>query len=455
MGTKSETVEEAKENVVDDISDEIEVTQEELEQKKLADLRAKMAAKQAKPGEEMPAKIVAEKTRSIRFGVIGSGQAGSRLAERFYELGYPAVAINTARQDLEHIKMPHSNKLLLDHGLGGAAKELDIGLAAAEMHRDAINELVHDRLSDAQLLLFCTSLGGGSGAGSAEVLVDLLSAMERPVVVITVLPMSSDDAQTKHNALVTLAKFTKYAEHRKIDNLIVVDNARIETLYADVGQLNFFEVSNQAIVDPIDQFNTLSSMPSSVKGLDPTEFGKLFTDGRGLTVYGMMKVPNYAEDTAIAEAVIDNLNGSMLASGFNLKQARYVGTLIVANKDVWAKIPNAAINYAMSMINDVCGNPLAVFRGIYTVDMDEDVVKVYSMFSGLGLPEARITQLKQEAKERMAAAEEKDEQRNIALKLDAGEETISAAEAIKKRIQAKKSSFGKLHNNAVIDRRKK
>ncbi len=456
MGTKSETVEETKEQVVDDISDEIEVTEKDLEEKKLAELRAKLAAKKAKQeGEEVPAKIIAEKTRSIRFGIIGSGQAGSRIAERFHKLGYPAIAVNTARQDLEYIQMPTANKLLLEHGLGGAAKELDIGLTAAEMHKDAINELIYNRLADAQLLLFCTSLGGGSGAGSAEVIVDLLSAMERPVVVITVLPMSSDDAQTKHNALVTLAKFTKYAEQRKIDNLIVVDNARIETIYSDVGQMNFFEVSNQAIVDPIDQFNTLSSMASDVKGLDPTEFGKLFTDGRGLTVYGMMKVPNFSEDTALAEAIFDNMNSSLLASGFDLKQARYVGTIFVANAKVWSQIPSAATNYAMSMVNDVCGNPLGVFKGIYTVDSDEDVVKVYSMFSGLGLPDARIGQLKQEAKERMAAAEQKDEQRSIALKLDAGEETISAAEAIKKRIQAKKSSFGKLHNNAVIDRRRK
>ena len=49
--------------------------------------------------------------------------------------------------------------------------------------------------------------------------------------------------------------------------------------------------------------------------------------------------------------------------------------MIVANKNVWSKIPNASTNYAMSIINETCANPLAVFKGIYTVDMDEDVVK--------------------------------------------------------------------------------
>lgn len=457
MGTQNKRVTVKKEQLEDDLSEQkVEKTEDELDDQALAELKARLAAKESKKdGENVPAIIVEEKTRSIQFGVLGSGQGGTRLASALYARGYPTIAINTAQQDLEHIEIPESNKLLLQFGLGGAGKELSIGAEAAEAYRDAINQMVHEKLGDAQLLLFCTSLGGGSGAGSAEVIVDILSKMERPVAVITILPMSTDDAQTKHNAVTTLSKFTNMVRNQKIDNLIVVDNARIETIYCDVGPLNFFGVSNEAIVDPIDQFNTLSSKPSSVKGLDPTEFGKLFTDGKGLTIYGMMKVPNYTDDTAIAEAVVDNLSGSLLASGFNLKETRYAGALFVANSKVWEKIPNASVNYAMSMVNDVCGSPLGVFRGIYTDDkIEEDVVRVYSMFSGLGLPNDRIQQLKNEAKERMQKSEEKDEIRAQNLKMDVAEESVSAAEAIKKRIQAKKSSFGKLHNRAVVDRRK-
>jgi cell division GTPase FtsZ len=444
-----------REEITDDTEKaEGQTEEDQLATDKLQALKTRMA-KLEKLEETVPAKIVEEITRSIEFGVIGSGQCGARICSCFYKLGYAAVAINTAKQDLEHIELPESNKLLLNYGLGGSAKELEIGQAAAETHRDAINELVNTKLGDAQMLLFCTSLGGGSGAGSAETIVDILSKMGKPIAVITVLPQSTDDSQTKHNALKTLDKFTKMAQARKIDNLIVVDNAKIETIYSDVGQLNFFPVSNKAIVEPIDQFNVLSSKPSAVKGLDPTEFGKILTDGRGLTVYGKMRVANYQDETAIAEAVVDNLNGSLLASGFDLKKARYVGAIFTASEAVWAKIPTASVNYAMAMINDVCGSPLGVFRGIYSVDTPDDAVTVYSIFSGLGLPSLRIEQLQTDAKERMAKAEQKDEERNLSLKLETKDENVSAAEAIKKRIEAKKSSFGKLHNAAVIDRRKK
>lgn len=453
MSAKSVTEDTQQEQIVDDVSN-VEVKQDEaVDLSKLSALKAKNQAKQQE--QKMAAKIVAKKERSIVLGVVGSGQAGSRLAEAFHKLGYDAVAINTAMQDLKFIDIPDANKLLLEYGLGGAAKEIEIGKAAAESHKGFIEDLINDKLAHAQVNVLCLSLGGGSGAGSCETLVEILSGSGKPLVVITVLPMDSEDAQTKHNALETLSKLAKAAQTKKINNLIVVDNAKIEAIYQDISQTEFYGMANKAIVEPIDVFNTLSSMPSSVKGLDPMEWGKLFTDGEGLTVYGELTVDNYAEETSIAEAIINNLNGNLLAGGFDLKQSRYVGVIIAANKDVWAKIPSASITYAMAMINDQCGNPKGIFKGIYTVDSPENNVKIYSMFSGLGLPDSRVTQLKKEAQAHMQAVKVKDDQRNLNLNLETGtNETISAAQKIKEKIASKTSAFGKL-TQGVVDRRNK
>ncbi len=453
MTAKSITEEDSAEQIVDDLSDQkAEQPQESVDMSKLAALKAKNQAKQQE--QVMAAKIVAKKERSIVFGVVGSGQAGSRLAEAFYKVGYDTVVINTAMQDLKHIEVPDTNKLLLEFGLGGAAKELEIGKSAAEAHKAEIVELVNDKLAASQVNVLCLSLGGGSGAGSCETMVEILSDLGKPLVVMTVLPMDSEDAQTKHNALETLSKLAKLTQTKKVNNLIVVDNAKIESIYQNISQIDFYSIANKAIVEPIDMFNTLSCMPSSVKGLDPMEWGKLFTDGEGLTVYGELTINDFSEDTAIAEAVINNLNGNLLAGGFDLKQSKYVGVIIAANKDVWAKIPSAAVTYAMSMINDQCGNPKGVFKGIYTIDSPDNVVKVYSMFTGLGLPESRVSQLKQEAKSHMQSVKNKDEQRNLNLTLDTGtNETISAAQKIKEKIASKTSAFGKL-TQGVIDKRK-
>lgn len=453
MSAKS-TIEETKtEEVVDDVLN-VEVKSDDIvDAGKLAALKAKSQAKAQE--SKMAAKIVSKKERSIILGVVGSGQAGSRLAEAFFKLGYDVVAINTAMQDLKHIDIPDSNKLLLEYGLGGAAKETEIGKAAAESHRAEITQLVHEKLGHAQVNVLCLSLGGGSGAGSCETMVDLLSAQGKPLVVMTVLPMDNEDAQTKHNALETLSKLARMAQAKKIHNLIVVDNTKIETIYHNVSQMDFYSVANKAIVETVDVFNTLSSQASNVKSLDPMEWAKLFTDGEGLTVYGELTVENFTEDTAIAEAVLNNLNGNLLAGGFDLKQSRYVGVLVTANKDTWAKIPGSSINYAMAMVNEQCGTPKGVFKGIYTVETPDPVVKVYSMFSGLGLPESRIAQLKKEAQEHMQTVKGKDDTRNLNLQLDTGiNETVNAAQKIKDKIAQKSSAFGKLVTG-VVDRRSK
>lgn len=447
------------------------ITQEEIvnnmndvDQEKLAKLKARAQQKKAEEDSQkaeekegdVPPRIVEERQRSLRFGVIGSGQAGSRLAEQFFALGYPSVVLNTAPQDLEHIKIPDQNKLLLDFGLGGAAKDLSIGHDAADAYRAAINQLVVRHLGDAQVFIFCTSLGGGSGAGSVEVVVDILAELGKPVVVLTVLPKASEDAQLKHNAWQTLSKFTKMFNDGKIDNIITVDNAKIESLYSDVGPFNFFAVSNKAIVEPLDVFNVMSRRTDEgVKVLDSTEFGKLFIDGKGFTTYGTISVENYEDEMAIASAIVESLKGNLLASGFDIRQARYAGFLLVAPESVWNKIPTSSLDFAQHMINDVCDSPLAVFHGVYKEENGEDCIKVYSMFSGLGVPQERVDQLKGEAQAKMANAQKKDGERKLQMKVDVGEETMNKVDEIKRKIQQTASSFNKLHGGAIQDRRKK
>lgn len=447
MGTTNTKVIKNAEEVVDDSKNESELNEDILNA-----LKAKAAKKKEK---DMPPKIVSKVKRSLNIGVIGTGQGGSKLAACFYELGYSSVVINTAAQDLEHIKVPESNKLLLDYSLGGAAKELSIGHAAALEFKPEINELVHAHLNESEILLLTTSLGGGSGAGSVEVVIDVLAQLERPVLVMAILPMANEDAQTKQNALETLAKLTKAAQAEQIAGLIVVDNAKIESIYTDVSQLNFYNVANNAIIKTLDVFNRLSSQPSPIKGIDNMELSKILTDGRGLITYGEMKVSNYTDDTAIAEAVIENLNSNLLSGGFDLKQARYVGVMIAAPKAVWDHVPTGSIDYAMAMINENCGSPNGVFKGIYEVESDDDFISVYSIFSGMGLPSDRIEQLKVETKSLKEKSAIKDENRSGLLKIDMGaEETTSAVDKIRQKITAKNSAFGKMMTKGIRDRRK-
>jgi cell division GTPase FtsZ len=449
------------ENIVNDLESKVEAPKVEasVDLNKLAALKAKQAAltsqaNNAKPQENtMSAKLVAKKDKSIKLGIIGTGQAGSRIAETFYQFGYNAIALNTATQDLKFIGLPDDNKLLLDNGIGGSAKDLSIGEESCLAHKGEILQLINDKLADVQISVLCTSLGGGSGAGSVSPMIEILSTIGKPIVVICCLPMDNEDLAAKKNSLETLSKLASFSKSGKIANLIVIDNAKIEHIYSNVGQFDFFNVANKSIVKTLDSFNTLSSMPSKSKSFDAMEWSRAFLDGNSLSCYGEFKVKNYEEDTAIAEAVVNNLSNNLLAEGFDLAQAKYVGFIVTANEKVWSKIPASSINYATSMVNDLCQSS-TVYKGFYITEDTEDCVCVLSYFSGLNLPGVRIEQLKTETDSLTLKAKDKEVQRNINLQIDSGQsETINSAQAIKNKIAAKSSTFGKFVNS-VSDRRK-
>lgn len=415
-------------------------------------LKEKKAAK----AESAPA---VKRDRSLYFGVVGLGQAGNRIAETFYHLGYEACAFNTATQDLEHIQLPENKKIYLPFALGGAGKELDNGRAAVENNAEVILEKIQSIfVNSEEMILLAISGGGGTGAGGAEAIIGLLSTLGKPIGVIYILPMESEDSLAKHNAVTTLGKLAKMATGDIITTLIVVDNSKIDLIYSGLSKSEFWKTANNAIVEPLHLFNHLSAMPTRLESLDPMDFVRLFTAG-DCTIYGQLEVKNYMETTAIAEAIINNLEGGLLASDFNLKETRFGGFIITASKEVLDKLPAVNINYASHMISDICNSPQLV-KGVYEVESEEDVVTVYTMFSGLGLPSGRIETLKSEAQEQMAVAREKEKSRSekMLIEYNGGNETKAKTEEIHRIIKQKKSAFGQITNSAnkfVKDRRKR
>ena len=82
---------------------------------------------------------------AFKFGFLGAGQGGSRIAEIFHKLGYRKVAVlNTAQQDLNTIKIDH--KLCI--GDGGAGKDPEKARKQFEERREDILDFVRDSLGD-------------------------------------------------------------------------------------------------------------------------------------------------------------------------------------------------------------------------------------------------------------------------------------------------------------------
>ena len=426
------------------------------------DVLSKLKQKMAKKSQDEPVggdevEVVTRRSVSIEFAVIGVGQAGSRLAEVFYQKGYDTGVVNTSAQDLEYINVPQHQKLLLEGSLGGTGKDLDLGREIFAESTDLLGPFLDGIVEGNNMVYLTVSGGGGTGSSCVDTVIPMLFETGLPVGVIYVLPKATEDAQSKRNSIETLSRLAKLTTENMVSNLIVVDNARIEQIYADLSQSKFWDTANNAIVEPLHIFNSLTAQPSRFTSLDPSDFGRIISCG-DCSIYGVMEVEDYMEETALAEAVIDSLNSNMLASGFDVSQTRAGGVIITGPSEVLERLPAININYCFHMISEQT-NGASIFQGVYSVDSESDSVKIYSWFAGLGLPKDRVENLRRESQEQAAIATEKERNRGAAMTLDLGEDKVNTvAQEVNRKIQKKKSSFSRLQRGSrgsIIDRRKK
>lgn len=459
-GVKIKDQEKKSSKSVEDINKENKKLEKDLEKKsKLSDVLKEKEARKKKSEDDMSTVMLVDQAdRSVNLGVVGVGQCGSKIAEEFYKRGYNTVAINTALQDLKHIHIPEKQKLFLDYALGGAAKDLDTGRAAAEQYAEEVAQHIQNNLQDCDILLLAAAGGGGTGAGSAETMVNIMSQLGTPMVVLYVLPLSSEDSLAKHNAVHTLSKLARLAKDDTINSLIIVDNAKIELMFPGKSMAEFWRIANNSIVEPLHLFNELSANPSEYTSLDPMDFSRVLVGEGDCSLYGMIEVEEYMEDEAIAEAMITSLETGLLSADFDLSQTRSAGIIIVGNKEVLNKVPATNIEYGFAMVSKICNEGTRIFRGVYEVPSEDDVLKVYSFFSGLGLPEERVAELKAEAERHMEILSKKESGRASAMTIDIGKtNTTSAADAMHKKIKNKHSAMGKLMKNSkrIVDRRRR
>lgn len=403
-----------------------------------------------------------EQDRSLNIGIVGVGQCGSKIAQELYDRGYSTVAINTALQDLKHIKIPERQKLFLDYALGGAGKDLDTGREAAEQFSDEIFNHIADNTDECEVLMLCVGGGGGSGSGSATMMIDIMSQLGKPISVMYVLPMSTEDTLAKHNSICTLAELSKLAANDTINSLIVIDNAKIELILPGKSLSEFWSEANKCIVEPLHLFNMLSAQASEHISLDPTDFSRVFVGTGDCSLYGMIEIDDYLEnEEAIAEAIVTNLEGNLLSSDFNLSETRSVGVIITGSKKVLAETPASHLEYGLAMLNKITNDGTRVFKGIYEMSDHPDTIRVYSWFSGLGLPSERILELKNEAEKHMKALQSKEDGRATNMNIDMGKtKAVSATDQMHRRIKNKNSAMGKLKRNSknkskVVDRRRR
>lgn len=169
----------------------------------------------------------------MKLGLIGFGQAGGKIVDRFVEydqtrsLGVveEVMAVNSAKADLQGLDhVPENRRVLIGadkvkgHGVGA---DNETGREIAEEDADILLNEVNDiRAHEVDAFLIVAALGGGTGSGGAPVLArELGKRYEEPVYGLGVLPAEGEGGIYTMNAGRSLQTFVD-----EVDSMLLFDN---------------------------------------------------------------------------------------------------------------------------------------------------------------------------------------------------------------------------------------
>ena len=241
----------------------------------------------------------------MKLLVIGLGQCGGRIADRFSRLNNrghakrkinilaDALAVNTDVADLSGlrtIKPDYKHRILIGgqrtngHGVG---KISELGAEIAKEDTDKIIDAIRktDRFYDIDAFLLVASSAGGTGSGSISVLTQRLKEryIGKPVYNVIILPFRQEEI-TETRTIYNTAACLK-SSYLVSDAVFLIDNQRY--VRKDSSAANNLAAINARVVEPF--YNLLCAGEEKRKeyvGAKTLDAGDIIQTLAGWTVIG-------------------------------------------------------------------------------------------------------------------------------------------------------------------------
>lgn len=142
--------------------------------------------------------------------VVGLGQCGNKISEIFGKNGYDSIGINTAEEDM--IQLNNIKKIKIGTH-GGSGKDRNLAMEQLKNDFGKIFEEVKNSSTNKDIIILCSSLGGGTGSGTVVATSKNISKLlGKTTIVIGVLPIELEGSNLKNNALQAIAELDKIKE---------------------------------------------------------------------------------------------------------------------------------------------------------------------------------------------------------------------------------------------------
>ncbi len=247
--------------------------------------------------------------------VVGIGGGGVNAVSRMIDAGLRGVEFIAVNTDAQALLMSDADVKLdigreLTRGLG-AGSDPEVGAAAAEAHRDEIEEV----LKGADMVFITAGKGGGTGTGGAPVVAEIAKGLGALTVGVVTRPFAFEGRRRSVQAETGIAKLKE-----KVDTLIVIPNDRLLSVSNDkTSALNAFKMADEVLLQGVQGITDLINTP----GLINTDFADvkmiLSDAGSALMGIGQASGDQRAESAArqaisspLLESAIDGARGILL-----------------------------------------------------------------------------------------------------------------------------------------------
>jgi cell division protein FtsZ len=247
--------------------------------------------------------------------VIGVGGGGVNAVNRMIDAGLRGVEFVAVNTDAQALLMSDADVKLdigrdLTRGLG-AGSDPDVGRAAAEAHREEIEELI----SGSDMVFITAGEGGGTGTGAAPVIAEIAKSLGALTIGVVTRPFQFEGRRRAVQADNGIQRLKE-----KVDTLIVIPNDRLLTVANDKTSLvNAFKMADEILLQGVAGITNLITTP----GLINTDFAdvKMILTNAGSALMGIgiasgdkraVTAARDAISSPMLEAAIDGARGILL-----------------------------------------------------------------------------------------------------------------------------------------------
>jgi len=192
--------------------------------------------------------------------VVGVGGAGVNAVNRMIEADLKGVEFIGVNTDAQALLMSDAD-IKLDIGRQttrglGAGSDPEVGRAAAEEHREEIQEL----LKGADMVFITAGEGGGTGTGGAPVVAEVAKSLGALTIGVVTRPF---DFEGRRRALQADQGIQKLKD--QVDTLIVIPNQRLLTLAdAKTSMVDAFKMADDVLLQGVSGITDLINIPGVI-----------------------------------------------------------------------------------------------------------------------------------------------------------------------------------------------